>query len=245
MTPVIDSFKSFLGSLKFVMKYKLYVYFLPAIILAVLFYLSFKGGQTISGSMAFMEDWWLIGSIIEGMGNGIKALAFLTFEFVILVLLTPINSFFAEKVQEDLTGVKAKFDFKQFASSMFRAIRIFAIAFFTEIALLIVIWILSFFLGDNFYKIVTFVVSSFFIGFSFYDFGLELDGKNTRKSWQFAKENKLLCLIAGLIFSLAIYIPEESGLMLLFLVSISFVPHMLTIGSTQLYFEKYSQKVPN
>ncbi len=233
----IQVFTAFFDSLRFVIKYKLYFYFLPAIILATLFYLSIQGGASISQKMSFMEDWWLVGSIIASLTSGIKALSFLFFEIVILVFLTPINSYFAEKVQEDMTGVKLEFGWGQFVSSIFRSVRIFAVAFIVEIALIILVWVLSFLLGDWFYRIVSFIVSSFFIGFSFFDFGLELDFKKSKESWQWSKQNKWLCLLTGLIFSVAIYIPEETGFLVLFLVTISMVPHMLTIAATQIYFK--------
>lgn len=233
---------AFLGSLKFVVKYRLYAFFLPAFILAVLFYFSVQGGASLSDKLSFMEDWWLIGSIVKALTAGIKLMSFLFFEIVILVFLTPINSYFAEKVKEDITGVKVEFGWGQFVNSILRSIRIFTIAFMVEIILIILVWLLSFMLGDWFYKVVSFIVSSFFIGFSFFDFGLELDGKKTKMSWKWAKENKLLSLVAGLIFSISIYIPEETGFLVLFLISISLVPHMLTIAATQLYFEKYGEK---
>lgn len=233
---------AFIGSLKFVVKYKLYAYFLPAFVLAVLFYFSMHGGASLSDKMSFMEDWWVIGTIVSWFTSGIKAVSFLFFEIVILVFLTPINSYFAEKVKEDLTGIKVEFGWGQFIGSIFRSIRIFAVAFAAEISLIILLWLLSFMLGDWFYKIVSFVVSSFFIGFSFFDFGLELDGKKSKVSWKWALENKFLCLIGGLIFSISIYIPEETGFLILFLISISLVPHMLTIASVQLYFKDLAKK---
>jgi uncharacterized protein involved in cysteine biosynthesis len=97
-------------------------------------------------------------------------------------------------------------------------------------------------LGDWFYKIVSFVVSSFFIGFSFFDFGLELDLKKSKESWRWGRQNMWLSLVAGLIFSVAIYIPEETGFLTLFLVSISLVPHMLTIATSQIYFKNFTAK---
>ena len=235
-------FLAFANSLKFVIKYKLYLYFLPAVVLAMLFYMSVQGGVSLSNKMSFMEDWWVIGSIVKGLTSGIKAISFLFFEVVILVFLTPINSYFAEKVKEDITGVKVEFGWSQFMGSIFRSVRIFAVAFAAEIALIILAWILSFFLGDWFYKIVSFVVTSFFIGFSFFDFGLELNSKKSKESWQWARENKILSLVTGLIFSVAIYIPEETGLLVLFLVTISLVPHMLTIAATQIYFKNFVNK---
>lgn len=233
---------AFVSSFKFVVQYKLYAFFLPAFILAILFYFSVQGGASVSDQLSFMEDWWLIGSVVKALTAGIKVISFLFFEIVILVFLTPINSYFAEKVKEDLTGVKVEFGWGQFMNSIFRSIKIFAVAFLVEITLIVLIWIFSFMLGDWFYKVVSFIVSSFFIGFSFFDFGLELDGKKTKVSWKWARENKLLCLLAGLIFSISIYLPEETGFLILFLVSISLVPHMLTIAATQVYFKNSLQK---
>jgi len=239
---IIQVFTAFFGSLKFVVKHKLYLYFLPAIVLAILFFISMKSGASISGKLSFMEDWWVIGWLVTWIISGIKAVSFLFFEIVILVFLTPINSYFAEKVKEDLTGVKVEFGWDQFFRSIWRSVRIFAVAFAVEISLIIFLWILSFAFGDWFYTVISFTVSSFFIGFSFFDFALELDFKKSKESWKWGRKNKVLSLIAGLIFSVAIYIPEETGFLVLFLVSISLVPHMLTIAATQIYFNNLDQK---
>ena len=242
VSQITNIFKAFFQSLGFVVKHKLYWYFLPAVLLAILFYYSMQGGQSLSNKLTFMDDWWVIGWIIRSMESGIKMISFLLFEIVILVLLTPINSYFAEKVKEDITGEKVDFGFGQFINSIFRSIKLFAVAFISEIILLLFVWILSFILGDIFYKVVAFIVSSFFIGFSFFDFSLEIDGKSASSSWKFGRTNKLLCLITGMIFSAAIYIPEETGFLILFLVTISLVPHMLTIAATQVYYKDYKQK---
>lgn len=239
---VFQMFTAFFGSLKFVVKYKLYLYFLPAIILAILFYMSMRGGSSLSNKLNFMSDWWLVGKMVDGISNGIKSLSFLFFEIVILVFLMPINSYFAEKVKEDLTGEKVDFGFGQFIGSIFRSIRIFAMAFGAEISLIILVWFFSFLVGDWFYEVVSFVITAYFIGFSFFDFGLELNGQKSRASWQWARKNKTLSLVAGLIFSLTIYIPEQTGLLVLFLVTISLVPHMLTIAATQVYFKGVADK---
>jgi len=242
LNQIIQVFTAFFGSLKFVVKHKLYLYFLPAIVLAIIFYLSIQSGSFLSQKMNFIEDWWLIGRIISGLASGISALSFLFFEIIILVFLTPINSYFAVKVKEDITCIKVEFGWGQFIGSIFRSIRIFAVAFIVEITLIIIVWILSFMLGDWFYKVVSFTVSSFFIGFSFFDFSLELDFKKSKESWQWSRQNKWLCLLTGLIFSVAIYIPEETGFLVLFLISISLVPHMLTIVASQIYYTNFAQK---
>ena len=64
MSPLVqisELLKAFFGSLQFVVKHKLYAYFLPAIILAILFYLSVLGGSSIAERIEFMgrvADHW-------------------------------------------------------------------------------------------------------------------------------------------------------------------------------------------
>ncbi len=238
-------FKSLGESVGFVIKNKLYLYFIPAIFLSFLFYLGLKGGQSAANWLEFMEDWWVIGWIIKGLEKTIHVISFVLFEFVILVLLTPINSYFSEKVKESETGIETKFDFAQLIRSLGRSLRIVAVAFTVEILALFFIWILSFFLGDWFYYITALVISSYFLGFSFYDFGLDLENVKSKASWKWGKQNKWLCLVTGLIFSLTIYIPEQSGFLILFIITISFIPHLLTIAATKVYYSKLTQKKPD
>ncbi|MGV6862018.1 MAG: EI24 domain-containing protein [Putridiphycobacter sp.] len=235
-------FNELSNSISFVFKKHLYLYFLPAIFISLIFYLSVKGGDGIVGWLSFMEDWWVIGWIIKSLESIISAVSFVLFEFFILVLLTPINSYFAEKVQEDITGIEAKFDMQQFVRSIGRSLKIFLVAFSTEMLLLLVVWIFSFWAGSWFSTVVGFTVSSFFIGFSFYDFALDLDLQKSKASWQWGKANFWLVLITGLVFSVAIYIPERTGLTFLYIIAISIIPHLLTIASASTYFKSVKSK---
>jgi CysZ protein len=229
--------KELLNSIGFVFKKHLYLYFIPAIFISLLFYWSVKGGDGITHWLSFMEDWWVIGWILKTLENVISAISFMLFEFFILVLLTPINSILSEKMKEEVTGKAAKFSISQLIRSLGRSVKIFTVAFSVEMILLLVIWVFSFLLGDWFSTTIGFVISSYFIGFSFYDFALDLDLKSSKESWKWGKSNKWIVLIAGLIFSVSIYIPEKSGMMFLYVIAISIVPHLLTIATTATYFK--------
>lgn len=240
MKNITSLFKALGDSISFVFKQKLALYFLPAIFLSFLFYLSLRGAQSATGWMSFMEDWWLIGRLISAMTKTIHVISFVIFEFVILVLLTPINSYFAEKVKEKMTGIKTEFDMAQLFRSLGRTIRILAIALTVELIILVVLWIFSFILGDSFYYIAALLISSFFLGFSFFDFALDLERVSSKESWRWGKKNYILATLVGLIFSLSIYIPEQSGLAILYVISISFVPHLLVIASSLIYYRNFT-----
>ncbi len=235
-------FKELLNSISFVFKKHLYLYFIPAIMISFFFYWSVKGGGSVAGWLSFMENWWGIGWLIKTLETIISAISFTLFEFFILVLLTPINSMLAEKMKEEITGEAAKFSVAQLIRSLGRSIKIFITAFSVEMILLLIIWVFSFFIGDWFSNIVGFMVSSYFIGFSFFDFPLDLDLKSSKESWQWGKKNKWLVLLAGLIFSVSIYIPEQTGLIFLYVFAISIVPHLLTLTTTSIYFKKTNNK---
>jgi len=239
MKNIIELFKALGESISFVIKQKLYLYFIPAIFLSFLFYMSLRGAQSATGWLTFMEDWWVIGWIIGILEKTIHVISFVVFEFVILVLLTPINSYFAEKVKESKTGVKTEFDMAQLIRSLGRTVKILVIALTVEMLVLFILWIFSFVLGDSFYYIAAMLISSFFLGFSFFDFALDLEKVKSKDSWKWGKKNYILATLVGLIFSFAIYIPEESGFAILYIVSISFVPHLLVIASSLVYYNKF------
>jgi len=240
MKNVITLFTALGESISFVFKQKLALYFIPAIFLSFLFYLSLRSAQSVTGWISFMEDWWVIGWIIGALEKTIHVISFVVFEFVILVLLTPINSYFAEKVKEKMTGVKTEFDMTQLFRSLGRTIRILAIALTVEMLILFILWIFSFILGDAFYYMAALLISSFFLGFSFFDFALDLENVSSKESWKWGKKNYLLATLVGLIFSISIYIPEQSGLAFLYVISISFVPHLLVIASSLVYYKHFA-----
>jgi len=240
MKNILPLFSALAESIGFVVKQKLYLYFIPAVLLSILFFYMLSGAQSATAWLTFMEDWWVIGWIIGALEKIIHVISFVVFEFVILVVLTPINSYFAEKVKEKYTGVKSEFDMTQLIRSLGRTVKILIIALSVEMLILFILWIFSFILGDSFYYIAALLISSFFLGFSFFDFALDLEKITSKESWKWGKQNYILATLVGLIFTFSILIPEESGMAILYLVSISFVPHLLVIASSIVYYKKFA-----
>ncbi|MFT5819473.1 MAG: hypothetical protein ACI8ZM_000697 [Crocinitomix sp.] len=237
MKTIIAFINSIGYALRLIHQQKLCSYFIPSIILAILFYFLFSGGSYLGGGVSFMEDWWVIGWLVSSSKTFFGFLSFMIFEFLILVLLSPINSYFAEKTREDLTGKKIGFSLALFLRSLRRMLVILVVGFFMQIGLGVLLWFLSFFLGDRFYEIASIMNIAFFVGFSFFDFGLELDEINSKNSWRYARKSWLACITLGLVFHLGIYLPQKSGLIMLYAAVIAILPHILAIAASKMYYE--------
>ncbi len=229
-------------ALTLVHKKSLYGYFVPAIILALLFYFLFSGGSSLGSGVSFMEDWWLIGWLVSNLKSLFGFISFMIFEFFVLVLLSPINAFIAEKTREDLTGETLGFSLGIFLRSFRRMLAILIIAFLMQIGVTIVFWLLSFIFGDLFYEIAAIMNIAFFVGFSFFDFGLELEEISAKNSWKYARKNWLACIVLGLVFNLGIYLPQKHGLIIPYAAAIAVLPHILTVTATKMFYDKLDKK---
>lgn len=245
MKTVSDFFKGFSYAIAFVHKKNLYPYFIPAILIAFLFYFIFSSGSYLGSGVSFMEDWWLIGWLVSSSKTLFGLLSFMIFEFFILVLLSPINAYFAEKTKSDITGEEVNFSLGAFLRSLRRMIVILLVGFLMQIGLTIIFWCLSFIFGDRFYEIAGIMNIAFFVGFSFYDFGLEIEEFSSRKSWQYARKNWLSCIILGLVFNLGIYLPQKNGMIMLYAAAIAVLPHLLTITASKNFYDNLPKKRNN
>lgn len=228
---------SFGYAMRLIHKEKLYGYFIPSIIIAILFYVLFSSGSYLGGGVSFMEDWWLIGWLVSSSKTFFVFLSFMVFEFLVLVLLSPISSYFAEKTREDIRGDKLGFSLAVFLRSLRRMLVIITVGFLMQIGLGILLWLLSFILGDRFYEIASMLNLAFFIGFSFFDFGLELDEINSRNSWRYARKNWMACIAIGLVFHLGVYLPQKGGFIMVYAVAIAVLPQVLSIVASKMYYE--------
>ncbi len=238
MKASISFFSALIEAVQFIIRKKLFRYFIPSICLAILFYFIFSGGKALSNGISFMENWWLIGWMVKTSEQFFSFLSFFFFEFFILILLSPINAYLAEKTREDITGEKLDFSVAIFLKSLRRMLVILILAFIMQILLSFILWLLSFLLGETFFEIASLINIAFFIGFSFFDFALELDDINSRKSWRFARKNWISCVLIGLLFNIAIYYPQKHNLFIIYLIAISIIPNLLAIASSKMYHKK-------
>lgn len=125
--------------------------------------------------------------------------------FVILTVLSPVNTLLSEKLDGRLTGFKVDFSVLRFINDFFRMVFVVFLAICLEFTFMAFYWIISWIFGLDFIdEVMYFLLAAFFFGFSFYDYSLERYGVGVFGTIGYAFKNILTMLLTGSIF-LAIY----------------------------------------
>lgn len=182
-------------------------FFIPGIVVAILFWQVFIFLGTIESSVSFLEEIPFIGAIFGWILGGafgiIKFIVTQLFIFFVLTLLSPFNTLLSEKVAFDLTGKKNKFDLERLISDLIRMIFIVLIAVALQLFFFLIYFIISSILGLGFLdEAAYFIISAFFYGFAFFDYSLERDEIGVFGSLRYAFSNMLLVSLTGAFFLL-------------------------------------------
>ncbi|MEY3237196.1 MAG: hypothetical protein RI883_1297 [Bacteroidota bacterium] len=214
-------------------KGKYLLFFIPGIVVALIFWQVYLLTETVENSFSIVERIPLIGSYfgtaVKGTFNFIQFIFDQLFIFFILTLLSPFNTILSEKIDSSITGKKYTLSFSQIISDLFRMIFVVLLAFVLEIFTLFIYWIFSGILNLDFVdSIAYFLIAGFFYGFSFYDYSLERHQKGIFESLKFAFSNKLLVVLSGSLF-LIFYKTPVAGVII--------APVITTIITTFVYLK--------
>ena len=124
-------------------------------------------------------------------------------KYLVLILLSPMNTIVASKVEYILTGNKYKFTTKQFVADVFRGVNFALRNLFTQFSI-VLIWILitlAFPILDRGTFWVLFVVGGYFYGASLLDYTIEKRKFSMDESYVFIFKNAGMTLAIGLLFS--------------------------------------------
>jgi CysZ protein len=221
-------------------KGKLFVYFIPGLIVALI-YLYFRSWtSSAAGAAESLSDVWLVGGVLSSVAHGffglIDFLLFQFYVFIVLIILAPFNGLLAEKFDNHLTGNKFDGGIVRMMNDLLRAVFIALIALLLELATLFIWWIISFVIPFGFIDtIMSFLITSFFFGFAFYDYGLERYGEGTFASIAFAFGNMLHMILTGAVFTLIYYIP---------VLGVFLAPLMATMVATATYLKMRGANMP-
>ena len=221
-------------------KGQLLVFFLPGLIVGLLYYFVFSYTSAVSESAEALNDIPLVGgaatTVVQGTIGFVDILLFEVFKFVVLTLLSPFNCILSEKFDNKLTGNKFDGGFVRMLNDFLRAMLIVVLALIMEFFFLGVWWFFSWILGLSFLDpVVYFLISSFFFGFAFYDFSLERYGIGTISSWGIAFSNMLHMVVTGGLFTLLFMIPG---------VGVIIAPVLMTMISTAVYIRMRGNSTP-
>lgn len=187
-------------------------FFIPAFVLTIFYwYLQYNLTR-----VNFVASWFsflpYIGEYLDKLVEfGFTALDWIlkqVYIFVILTLLSPVNTYLSEKLDSSLTGSVVKFDLLRFINDFFRMLFIVLLAITMELIFMSVYWLFSWIFGfgvlDN---LMYFLIAAFFFGLSFYDYSLERYGTGVFGTIGYAFQNMLTMILTGSIFLLIFEIP--------------------------------------
>jgi CysZ protein len=161
-------------------------------------------------------DFWGSGFLKAALGGFIwltfKILFFLIFAYfggyIILIIMSPVFSYLSERTEKIETGKDYPFEIEQFAKDIIRGVLIAIRNLFIELALSILMFILSFIpIVGWLAAIFLFFVSAYFYGFSFLDYAIERRKMSIAQSVHFMRVNKGIVIANGFIFSLCLIVP--------------------------------------
>lgn len=124
-------------------------------------------------------------------------------KYLVLILLSPMNTLVATRAEYVLSGNIYKFEFKQFVSDIFRGVNFSLRNLFTQF-IFVFIWFLItlvFPFLDVFTFWVMFIIGGYFYGASLLDYTLEKRKVSMEKSFSFIFKNAGITLSVGILFS--------------------------------------------
>lgn len=216
MKDLLSAPLKYFAALKFVRKHKLWWFlFIPGLvnigIIVGIIVFSITYSSEISNFILGQPDWLeklpklLSGIIIFSIGFVIRLVLFTIYFYlyktVVMIVLSPMLSYLAEKVRFILTGEEKPFTWEQLVSDSIRGVRISLRSLFMEMLAFGLIFLLGLIPVVGFLApILAIAVQSYFHGFSMLDFCMEARGYNYKDSVNEIKNRKQLAIGNGIVF---------------------------------------------
>ena len=233
-----DAFQLFIKSITYtflqVKDPKIAIYLIPGAIFGLLFWeVYFILGQ-IENVIQLIENIPFIGTFMSWLLTApIDLLQFILIQsltFIVLTLLSPINTFLSERIEFQLNGKTFPFSLSVVIRDLLRMVRVVLYLLFLELFFLFVYWIIIGWYNpiDILDEIVFFIIAAFFYGISFYDYSFERHNMGLSKTLTYSKSNFWLMVLTGSFF-LALYSIPVAGIII--------SPVLTTICSTYCFVQ--------
>lgn len=186
-------------------------YFIPGLVLACLFFWWIGALDALAQEDFWSDDSWFGSLMNRGSKWAVSMSSSLLkqiFVFFVLILLSPLNAFLSEAVEEALIGRTFGFDIARFILEVIRMCGVVLTAIVLQLFIMGGWALLSWIFGLDFFdQIMYFLIASFFYGFSFFDYSLERHSIGIVASFRFARKNWVHTILIGGIFALSLSIP--------------------------------------
>jgi len=183
-------------------------YLLPGFILTVILSPLFLFGSLFNNFTLLFENVPVLGWIFLVINGILSSLAQATHSFLILTILSPVYSYLSERLESDSTNNQYRFNVRDLFKNMLRTLRILVFMILTEVLLSGVVLFLFNSIGMGFLGIIALcLIQSFFFGWAFFDYSLERNAYNFKKTQSFVSSHWVSCILVGLIFQVISKIP--------------------------------------
>jgi CysZ protein len=245
--------KSYRQAFTFLLKNKLFYFFLFPIAFNFLIYfsglsvlnefrlLTSQYFESFFESFGASEDWWILFlnkffSISIWLVS--KVFFFYIFSlfggYLTIIFLSPVFTYLSEKTASIQKGKIYNFNFTQFVNDIFRAILISIRNILVQLLMVFVLFLIGFVpvLGWGISIILNLTIVSYFYGFSFLDYTNERHQLSIKESVKIVRRKKGLAVGLGLVFYLCFFIPLLGGVISSFLAIISVVAATISLEET-------------
>jgi uncharacterized protein involved in cysteine biosynthesis len=187
---------------------RLYLFLLPGIIIMLIYiYLKWTLGWFTTPEIITNDTSW-IEKLRHTINESGKWILDSTYQFVTIVLLSPVMAILAEKAENHLTNNTFDGGFSRMLNDFLRTISIVSIAFLFSSIVFLTWYILAWSFNLSYLTpYIFFVIHAYFIGFSYIDYALERHRYSLRESWKYAQSNTLKLIGIGSLFSFIFIIP--------------------------------------
>jgi CysZ protein len=245
--------KSYRQAFTFLLKNKLFYFFLFPIAFNFLIYfsglsvlnefrlLTSQYFESFFESFGVSEDWWIL-FLNKFFSISIwlisKVFFFYIFSlfggYLTIIFLSPVFTYLSEKTASIQKGRIYNFKFTQFIKDIFRAIIISARNILVQLVMVFVLFLIGFVpvIGWGISIFGNLLIVSYFYGFSFLDYTNERHQLSIKESVEIVRRKKGLAIGLGLVFYLCFFIPLLGGLISSFLAIISVVAATISLEET-------------
>ena len=245
--------KSYRQAFTFLLKNKLFYFFLFPIAFNFLIYfsglsvlnefrlLTSQYFESFFESFGASEDWWIL-FLNKFFSISIwlisKVFFFYIFSlfggYLTIIFLSPVFTYLSEKTASIQKGRIYNFKFTQFIKDIFRAIIISARNILVQLVMVFVLFLIGFVpvIGWGISIFGNLLIVSYFYGFSFLDYTNERHQLSIKESVKIVRRKKGLAVGLGLVFYLCFFIPLLGGVISSFLAIISVVAATISLEET-------------
>lgn len=236
---ITDHFYSVYRSFSLLIQGRFLLYFLPGVVLAVIFFFYLQSLNTVNNYLGIVSYIPYIGDSLQSGVNilfgWVEGISLFVFQFVVITLLSPFHTILSEKLDRAETGSDFKTSWEKIINDIVRTIGVAILGGLMYLFIKFVWLMIAYLLGIGFLTpYISIVLIAFFTGFNSYDYSLERYDYSVVKSWGYAFKHPLHMISTGLIFTGFLAIPH---------VGIVLAPVFLTMVGTLSFLKIRNREV--